>query len=349
MVACTSGSTRSIGGVEPSRAQTRASGVPGTDVVAPRGPEHDDQVQLGGQARERSGVDGLHVPGPLHAHDRRPGRRLGQRPDHLLRAEGLEVPGGDRLEGSALGLRHDVVHLDRVRDVVDEVDERADAREGQDQRHGDRELRHEGLSGVLPATDRVQPGERVGERAHEDRQDGLVAPVPQEVAQEPGRVLGRGDLEGDDREREHRPGDRDHRGRDHDQELPRLRRAAPEGPAGEERAGFELHARERRPDEEGDRHRGSRQEPQGALERVAEGSPPDALHRTSQTVQVSRRRDGEPRAGVAQAGCAARDAVTRARTSRATRGRSRGRPRAPRPRSRRPSSPARRSRGAPSA
>jgi hypothetical protein len=143
-------------------------------------------------------------------------RRLGAPLLRLPVAGPVGVDVVDHRDGLALDLAHDGVDLDRVGQVVDEVDQHPDA--GQGQRPGDGQAGDERfLAGALDP-DRVEPGGRVGEGAHEDAQHQLGAPVAHEVAQQARRVLVGGDLEGDDGQGEHQAGDRDHGRRDHDQQ-----------------------------------------------------------------------------------------------------------------------------------
>jgi hypothetical protein len=112
---------------------------------------------------------------------------LGQ-PDHQLVAHGrrdqrVGVDVVDHRPDLPFHLAHDGVDLDRVGQVLDEVDEHPDAGQG--------------------------PRPRDGQ---------LGAPVAHEVAQQPGQVLAGGDLQGDDGQGEHQAGDRDHGRRDHDQQ-----------------------------------------------------------------------------------------------------------------------------------
>ena len=112
-----------------------------------------------------------------------------------------------------------VRQLDRGRDVVDEVDEHAEIDDDQDERDRDRQMRHEVAVGAGP--DRGESQHRVDERGDERAERQLRASVADEVAQHPWPELGRGQRERHDHDREHDADDRDDRGRERRQDLPR--------------------------------------------------------------------------------------------------------------------------------
>ena len=78
----------------------------------------------------------------------------------------------------------DRVELDRVGQVVDEKDEKAEAREEQQDCPGDREPRKL-LDAAAGYTDCVKPRHTVGEGRDEHAEHDLVGPVAEEVAQQP--------------------------------------------------------------------------------------------------------------------------------------------------------------------
>ena len=106
--------------------------------------------------------------------------------------------------------------LDRLGDVVDEVDQHAEV--DQQQRLGDRrgEVRDEVCA---QAVDGDQAEHRVDERPDEDAQRHLVPDVADEVAHHAGPELLRGQRQRQDGDGEHHADDRDDGGRDGDQDL----------------------------------------------------------------------------------------------------------------------------------
>jgi hypothetical protein len=96
--------------------------------------------------------------------------------------------------------------------VVHEVDQHAHARDGEREADRHRERGHE-LAAVAVA-DGAQHDQRIREHTDEVTEHELIAAVSHEVAQHARRVLARGLRDGDQRQREAEPRDRDHRARD---------------------------------------------------------------------------------------------------------------------------------------
>ena len=113
----------------------------------------------------------------------------------------------------------------------------------------------------VPQADRVQPGRAVGEGAHEDAEHDLGAAIAHEVAQQPRGVLRRGDLQGDDGQREHQPGDRDHGGRHHDQQRAGVVGGALERQHPQRGVVADRHPGQQRPGRQEHHHRHRRQDP----------------------------------------------------------------------------------------
>ena len=136
----------------------------------------------------------------------------------------VEVPrdGGDELG-----------RLDRLGDVMEEVDEHPDAQQGEPERDGDRDLRHELRAALAGTADRAEDEDAEGEGPGEDAERRLARDVAHEERQEPRPELGRGEDQGDDRDREAEPGDGDHRAGDGREQGPRPVGAAGVHPAGE--------------------------------------------------------------------------------------------------------------------
>ena len=109
-------------------------------------------------------------------------------------------------------LGDDLGQLDRLRDVVDEVDQDAEVDEHEDERDGDRQVRDEVARRAV--RDRAEREHRVDERRDEGAERDLRAAVADEVAQHPRPELRRRQGERDDRDREHEPDDGDDRGGD---------------------------------------------------------------------------------------------------------------------------------------
>jgi hypothetical protein len=170
----------------------------------------DDHVLVGGGPDQRLGLDGLDVAGAAGRQHRGRGRRVGAA---LLRCQVARLLGVEVIDDPAslpLDLAHDGVDLDRAGQVVDEVDEHPDTGQPEHQRPGHGQAGHERLPAGALDPDRMQPGRAVSKGPHEHAEHQLGAAVTHEVAQQPGRVLAGGDLQGDDGEGEHQPGDRDH-------------------------------------------------------------------------------------------------------------------------------------------
>jgi hypothetical protein len=115
--------------------------------------------------------------------------------------------------------------------------------------------------GAVPAgdADRVQSGRAVSEGRHERTEHDLVRPVPQEVAQQPRRELGRGQLQRHHGQAEQQRDDRDHRAGDPEEQRPRVIRGALEG---QRRPRSDPDRRQHRPRGQGRQHRQRRQHPQ---------------------------------------------------------------------------------------
>ncbi len=109
--------------------------------------------------------------------------------------------------------------LDRLRDVVDEVDEDPDIDEEQRLGHRDGQV---GDEAPEPAAGRDRPeGEHaIDERRHPDAESQLVADVAHEVPHHPRPELLRGQRQGQDGDREDDTHHRDHGGGDGDEDLP---------------------------------------------------------------------------------------------------------------------------------
>jgi len=92
----------------------------------------------------------------------------------------------DHPQSAAFHTPHDLVDLDRVRQVVHEEHQHEQADEEQGQRKAHREPRVVLHPLSCRDPDGEQAGRAVGERGDEDAEDHLVGPVSQEVAQQPG-------------------------------------------------------------------------------------------------------------------------------------------------------------------
>ena len=118
----------------------------------------------------------------------------------------------DRSLGVVRKRRQERLDADRVRDMVDEVDEDGEADHREHDANGDGEVGHEART--LDTFDGSQNKKAIDESADEGTQDHLVAAIAHEVAQHAGPELGRGELQGQHGDRERQSGDRDHRTRD---------------------------------------------------------------------------------------------------------------------------------------
>jgi hypothetical protein len=107
-------------------------------VVADLPGHHDHHAVANGRPDQRIGVDGLDVAGAGRRQADRHQRRLGAAFLRLSVAGLVGIDLVDHRAGLALDLAHDGVDLDRPGQVVDEVDEDADAGQGEGQRprHG---------------------------------------------------------------------------------------------------------------------------------------------------------------------------------------------------------------------
>ena len=151
------------------------------------------------------------------------------------------------LDRGALDACHQPVDLDRMRQVIEEEDQRPQAHEKQHDRNGDGKLRIGDRTPLRRLPHRVQPSRRVGKGSDHHRQEQLIGPVPQEVAQHARRVLGRGQLEGNQGEPEDQRDDRDDRTRDPDQQRPGVAHSSLEQQTVQGRMDTHLHPRQQRP------------------------------------------------------------------------------------------------------
>lgn len=169
----------------------RAAGATPTPVACP--PRHvtdlpgqpDDHILVGGRPDQRLGLDGLDVAGAAGRQHRGRGRRVGAAPLRCQVARLLGVEVIDDPASLPLDLAHDGVDLDRVGEMVDEVDEHPDAGQPQQQRPGHGQAGHERLPAGALDPHGVQPGRGVGEGSYEHAQHDLGATVTHEVAQQP--------------------------------------------------------------------------------------------------------------------------------------------------------------------
>jgi hypothetical protein len=117
---------------------------------------------------------------------------------------------------------------DRGRDVMDEVDQRRKASDGQDhaERHGDH--RHE--DGFAASPNGSEDQQAIDEGGQERPKHNLIAPISHEIAQHSGTELRRCQLQGQHCHRECDARDRDHRARDSRQDRARALWAEGIGP-----------------------------------------------------------------------------------------------------------------------
>ena len=104
--------------------------------------------------------------------------------------------------------------------MVSEEHQQAEADEQEHDRAADREPGKGGGAVAARDADRVQPGRAVGEGRHERAEHDLVRPVPEEVAQQSRRELGRGQLQRDHGQAEQQRDDGDHRPGNPEQQGP---------------------------------------------------------------------------------------------------------------------------------
>ena len=143
--------------------------------------------------------------------------------------------------------------------MVGEEHQQAQAGEQQHDRAADREPGEGGGAVAAGDADRVQPGRAVGEGRHERAEHDLVRPVPQEVAQQPRRELGGGQLQRHHGQAEQQRDDGDHRAGDPEQQRPRVIRRSLER---QRRPRPDPDRRQRRPRGQRRQHRQPRQHPQ---------------------------------------------------------------------------------------
>ena len=177
----------------------------------------DRDVGLGSQRQQQFRVHRLDVARAAADQRHRP---LGwARRDLLDRRRSLLDDGP---AGVALDPAVDGVDLDRVREMVGEVHDEAEAHEEQQDRPADGQARK-----ILgPRSSLEAHGEQarcaVDERGHEGAEDHLGRAVPEEVAQQPRGELGRRELERDDGQAENQGDDGDHRAADRDEQRARV-------------------------------------------------------------------------------------------------------------------------------
>lgn len=118
----------------------------------------------------------------------------------------LRAPAFDHGEETTSDSVRQRVDLNRIRDVVDEVDQQSDVGDREEHRKVDGDVRHEGRGEVVRGrANGPQHQQRVNERGDQHAQDHLVDAVRHEVPHQPGAV-------GGTRGGHHRNGDRE-RGR----------------------------------------------------------------------------------------------------------------------------------------
>ena len=163
----------------------------------------DGDTVLGGQREQQLRVDGLDVAG-VPAKQRH-GPLRGPRSDLL---DGRPVLLDDRAASVALDQAVDRVDLDRMRQVVGEVDHHAQACEEQEDSAADGEPRVVLCPGAGCQADGEQASRAVDKGRHEHAQYHLGPAISKEVAQQPRGELGRGELERDHSQTEDESDDR---------------------------------------------------------------------------------------------------------------------------------------------
>ncbi|HEX5304200.1 MAG TPA: hypothetical protein VFW50_45125 [Streptosporangiaceae bacterium] len=211
------------GGIAGRRRPDPGQGRARYHVFADPEPQAQGQTVPGGRRQQHSRPHRLHISRARGRDRHGPGRCLRR----LLAAGQQAVL--DHREGVALDRFHDRVHLYRVQQVVGEEHQQPQAGEQQHDRAADREAREGGGAVAARDTDGIEPGRAVGEGRHERAEHDLVRPVPQEVAQQPRRELGRGQLQRHHGQAEQQRDDGDHRPGDPEQQRPRVIRGSLEG------------------------------------------------------------------------------------------------------------------------
>ena len=236
------GQRRGVGkGLFGRRAPDVRDGQAGHHVVTGERNGLHGHPQLLRHREQPFGVDGLHVPMLVSADCHRPHRWRWRLPRPRARAQPRRLV-ADHRQRCSLDVGHQPVDLDRVGQVVEEENQRPQAREQQHDRDGHGKLRV-GATRLGPRRRHhgVKAGGRVGEGGHDHRQAHLVGPVAQEVAQHPRRVLSRGHLQRNQGEPEDQGDDRDYRAGDPDQQRPGVLRAALEQQVMQGRTGAYPH------------------------------------------------------------------------------------------------------------
>ena len=169
----------------------------GDDEVSGPVVEANDRVGARGDVDQLGVADELQVAAGVGGHDT-------PRSSMSFKSSGTDRPATSRVAAIVIGivggeLGVDGVHevagdagdhlgqLDRLGDVMDEVDEHGEVDEQQGLGDGDRQVRHEIAVGI--AGDRDEGQHRVDERAHEDAQRHLIADVADEVPHHAGTEL----------------------------------------------------------------------------------------------------------------------------------------------------------------
>ena len=183
-----------------SRQQLDHAPVLGGQTNQPRPVDREDRAE---DTLESSGVRRRQPDEPWRRDERRRGRA-----DVALRRRERPVDRGPRLVGHG---RDHPAHFEQSHGGGD-VDEEHGDRQRQ---HRDRD--HDGARGGRRAVDVVegQGGQREGEAGQEDAERGLGDRGTHERAQDAGRQLRAGQLEGHQRDREDHPDEGQHRGRHH--------------------------------------------------------------------------------------------------------------------------------------
>ncbi len=243
--------------------------VPGTSE------QRDAGARLPQAPRRRRDVDRAKVSGTRHVHAQT-GSLVTPR---LQQADRLRLVGALVAVARPRELRERLVpdppgqvrHLDQLRDVVDEREEHHQRGQREQDRERDAERWHEGVG---LAAHRSQDDERVGEHADEGACGELGDAIGQEAAEDPRAVLGRRELQHDDREGEREAGDRHEGAGDGGQHVAGRRGSAAEADVGVTERVVELDRGERSSDEPCDDQ--PREEPEAAPQVTP--LPPQALH-----------------------------------------------------------------------
>lgn len=188
-----------------------SEGLAGDDKIAGATFDAEEEVAAGGEGHEAVGIDELEVTVAVSAEGGGVGFESGGEAGGLFGVAAADLLGEeavDAVEEFAADTCEDFVGLDGDGDVVDEVDEDAEACEGEEDAERDGEVGDVGV--FIGAADGAEDEEAVEEGGDKGAEDDLVGGIAHEIAEEARAELLGGEGEGDEGHGEDDAGDGHH-------------------------------------------------------------------------------------------------------------------------------------------